>query len=90
MACQDLPRLVAWHAEHQHDCVPVSRGSLLQGLDSAAAGKHKLEIGICGRVRDDEAEFLQVQLVSIKHLSASLKSQVRRAAKDFPIPFAKL
>ena len=33
----------------------------MQGLDSAAAKRYQLELGICGGVRDDGVELLQVQ-----------------------------
>ena len=63
----NLPRCAARHAEHQHRGVPVSRGSLLQGQNSAAAEKYQLEIGICGGVRNDGKELLQVQPYSCSH-----------------------
>lgn len=33
----------------------------MQGLDNAAMREYQLELGICGAVRDDGVELLQVQ-----------------------------
>ena len=57
---------MACHADDHHGSAPTSRGSLLQGLDSAAARRYQLELGICGAVRDDGVELLQVQPYSYR------------------------
>ena len=54
--------LSAWRADHHDGGAPTSRGSLLQGVDSTAARQYQLELGICGAVRDDGVQVLQVQL----------------------------
>ncbi|CAL5222086.1 g4393 [Coccomyxa viridis] len=50
--------------DDHHGSAPTSRGSLLQGLDSAAARRYQLELGICGAVRDDGVELLQIVAAS--------------------------
>lgn len=62
------------HAEH-HGGPASSRGRLLQGLDSAAAQEHQLEIGICGASREDGEEILQVPRITVLPLSAPLALQ---------------
>ena len=66
----------AWRADHHHGGAPTSRGSLLQGVDSIAARQYQLELGICGAVRDDGVELLQVQLAPCETATPHRKRMV--------------